>query len=32
MENMVDLGVTVALLVIWYGLELYREKTGSRKS
>jgi hypothetical protein len=28
MENMVDLGITIALLVIWYGLEVYREKVG----
>lgn len=28
MENMVNLGITVALLVIWYLLELCREKTG----
>lgn len=28
MENMVDLGVTIVLLVVWYFLELYREKTG----
>lgn len=28
MENMVNLGITIVLLAIWYLLELYREKTG----
>ena len=27
METIVDLGITIVLLVIWYLLELHREKS-----